>query len=59
MIALEKAGFEAYGLESSPQFINRAIDKMKINPKRIKLGMLEEVEYKKDYFDFIRSWSRP
>jgi ubiquinone/menaquinone biosynthesis C-methylase UbiE len=53
MISLEKAGFEAYGFEPSEPFYNRAITRMNIDPNRLKLGMLEEMEYEEAFFDFI------
>ncbi len=53
MIALSKSGFETYGFEPSKQFYERAISKMGINPDRLKLGMIEEVEYPENHFDFI------
>jgi 2-polyprenyl-3-methyl-5-hydroxy-6-metoxy-1,4-benzoquinol methylase len=53
MIALSKAGFSTYGFEPSKQFHERAISKMGINPDKLKLGMIEEVEYPENYFDFI------
>jgi len=53
MIALSKAGFETYGFEPSKQFHERAISKMGINPERLKLGMIEDVEYPDNHFDFI------
>ncbi len=53
MIALTKAGFESYGLEPSRQFRERAISKMSIDSDRLKLGMLEELEYPEEEFDFI------
>lgn len=53
MIALSKAGFDTYGFEPSEQFYERAISKMGISPDKLKLGMIEEVEYPENYFDFI------
>jgi ubiquinone/menaquinone biosynthesis C-methylase UbiE len=53
MIALENAGFEAYGFEPSVPFRERAISKMGINAERLKQGMIEEVDYPEAYFDFI------
>lgn len=53
MISLNKAGFDAYGFEPSIPFYERAISKMGINPDRLKLGMVEEMEYPDDFFDFI------
>lgn len=53
MIALEKAGFDAYGFEPSSQFHERAILKMNLNPEKLKLGMMESMDYPKNHFDFI------
>ena len=53
MIALTAAGFNSHGLEPSKPFYDRAISKMKIDQEKLKLGMLEEVEYPENYFDFI------
>jgi ubiquinone/menaquinone biosynthesis C-methylase UbiE/rRNA maturation protein Nop10 len=53
MIALSKVGFETYGFEPSKQFYERAISKMGISPDRLKLGMIEDVEYPENCFDFI------
>ena len=53
MIALEKAGFDVVGFEPSAPFYERAISKMKIDPARIKLGMIENVEFEENSFDFI------
>ncbi len=53
MIALSKAGFDAYGFEPSKPFYERAIGKMEISPEKLKLGMIEDIEYPESYFDFI------
>jgi ubiquinone/menaquinone biosynthesis C-methylase UbiE len=53
MMSLEHAGFEAYGMEPSVPFYEMAISKMNIPRERFKLGMLENVDYPKNYFDFI------
>jgi ubiquinone/menaquinone biosynthesis C-methylase UbiE len=53
MIALSKSGFETYGLEPSKQFYEGAISQMGINPDRLKFGMIEDVEYPENHFDFI------
>ncbi len=53
MISLSKFGFEAYGIESSNPFYERAIKQMKISPDRLKLGMIENVDYPENFFDFI------
>jgi 2-polyprenyl-3-methyl-5-hydroxy-6-metoxy-1,4-benzoquinol methylase len=53
MISLEKAGFDVYGFEPSLPFYKRAIEKMNISPDKLKLGMIENVDYAENYFDFI------
>jgi len=53
MIALEKEGFDAYGFEPSKPFYERSISKMNINPLKLKLGAIEEVDYQNSFFDFI------
>lgn len=53
MIAMENAGFDAYGLEPSKPFYERAIDVMKIKKDKLKYGMVEEVDFEDASFDFI------
>lgn len=53
MIVLSNCGFEAYGLEASKQFYQRAISKMGVAPERLELGVLEEASYPEDHFEFI------
>ena len=53
MIAMTKAGFDTYGFEPSNPFYKRAIEKMGISPDRLRLGMLEEMQYEANSFDFI------
>lgn len=53
MISLKNAGFNTYGFEPSIPFREKAISKMKIDPERIKLGKIEDVEYDESQFDFI------
>ena len=53
ILSLEKAGFEAFGFEPSKPFYERAIEKMGIHPDRLQLGMIEEVDYPENFFDFI------
>ena len=53
MIALANHGFDAYGLEPSKQFYERAISKMGIAESKIKRGSIEEVTYNENEFDFI------
>jgi SAM-dependent methyltransferase len=53
MVALQNAGYESYGFEPSVPFRDRAISKMGISEERLKLGMIEQVEYDNASFDFI------
>lgn len=53
MIALENAGYDAYGFEPSVPFYQKAIEEMKISSDKLKLGMIEEVDYPDNFFDFI------
>lgn len=53
MIAMENAGFDAYGFEASVPFYDRAIEKMGISPQKLKRAALEEVDYQPETFDFI------
>ena len=53
MLSLDHYGFEAHGLEPSIPFHERAINKMDIKPERLKLGTLEDLEYKENDFHFI------
>ncbi len=53
MIALQKAGFDVYGFEPSVPFHERAISKMGIDPAKLKLGRMEEMEFAENAFDFV------
>lgn len=53
MIALEKNGFDAYGIEPSEPFYTRAIEKMGISRERLKLTSLEDADYSAEEFDFV------
>ncbi|HTC01619.1 MAG TPA: class I SAM-dependent methyltransferase [Ferruginibacter sp.] len=53
MLALEREGFDVYGFEPSEPFYKRAINVMNIKPEKIKLGMIENVEYEDNTFDVI------
>jgi SAM-dependent methyltransferase len=53
MISMENAGFNAYGLEPSKPFYDRAISNMKISPERLKFGTIEDIDYEPQSFDFI------
>jgi 2-polyprenyl-3-methyl-5-hydroxy-6-metoxy-1,4-benzoquinol methylase len=53
MISLKNAGFDTYGFEPSVPFREKAISRMGIDPGRIKLGKIEDLEYDENQFDFI------
>lgn len=53
MLSLEKSGFDTFGIEPSATFRDNAISKMGISPERLKLGMLEDVSFEENTFDFI------
>jgi ubiquinone/menaquinone biosynthesis C-methylase UbiE len=53
MISLNKAGFDTYGFEPSRPYYERAISKMNISDARLKLGMMEKMEYEENSFDLI------
>jgi 2-polyprenyl-3-methyl-5-hydroxy-6-metoxy-1,4-benzoquinol methylase len=53
MTSLAHAGFDAYGLEPSVPFYERGLSEMKISPERLKLGMIEDIEYEDESFDFM------
>lgn len=53
MLSLNHAGFDTYGFEPSVPFYERAISKMNIDPGKLKQGMIEEVDYPENHFDFI------
>ncbi|MBL0127101.1 MAG: class I SAM-dependent methyltransferase [Flavobacteriales bacterium] len=53
MLAMERAGFEAHGFEPSNTFHERGVAQMGMDPARFKLGMIEELDYPADHFDFI------
>ena len=53
MISLQDNGYDVFGFEPSVPFYQMAIEKMKIAPDKLKLGMIEEVDYPDNFFDFI------
>ncbi|MEO6490919.1 MAG: class I SAM-dependent methyltransferase [Ferruginibacter sp.] len=53
MLSLQHAGFDTYGFEPSVPFYERAITKMNIDSNRLQLGMLEDVDYEDNSFDFV------
>ena len=53
ILSLEASGFDTYGLEPSLEFHERALNNMNIDPKKLKLGAMENLDYDKNSFDFI------
>ena len=53
MAALSVAGFNVEGFEPSTTFREIAISKLGISPEKIKLGMIEEMNFNEKSFDFI------
>jgi len=53
MLSLMKAGYDTYGFEPSEPFFERAISQMGISKERLKIGMIEEMTYPENEFDFI------
>ena len=53
MISLQATGYDVYGFEPSVPFYQKAIERMKISPEKLKLGMIEELDYPENFFDFI------
>src|SRR3982751_2159304 len=53
MIALEKAGFDVYGIEPSIPFHERALSKMGIREDKLQCAMLENASFPENHFDFI------
>jgi len=53
MVALSAAGFDTYGLEPSEPFRARAISQLNIPEDRLRLGMVETLDYPEGEFDFI------
>lgn len=53
MKALERAGYDVYGIEPSIPFHERAISEMNIDPSTIKNVQVEDAEFEENIFDFI------
>lgn len=53
MCFYEQAGFDAYGLEPSITFYQRAISKTGISKEKLKLASIETAEYPNGFFDHI------
>ena len=53
MKAMLEAGFDAYGIEPSPNFRDRSIEWLNIPRDKIQLASAEESDFPENYFDFI------
>jgi ubiquinone/menaquinone biosynthesis C-methylase UbiE len=53
MVALNKQGFDTYGIEPSVQFYEKAVSHLKIPTNRIECIALEDVVFEENSFDFI------
>ncbi len=53
MRALERAGFEAIGIEPSAPFYERALRDLGVSPSQLALTMLEDAEFAAGSFDFV------
>lgn len=53
MISMENLGFDAFGFEPSEPFYNKALQEMKINPTKLFLGKIEDIEFEEESFDFV------
>lgn len=53
ILSLANAGFDAYGIEPSASFYERAVSTMNISPGKLRLGKMEDMDYPENFFDFI------
>lgn len=53
MIAMERAGFEAHGFEASKPFWDQALERMGVNPDRLRLGNVETITYEPESFELV------
>ena len=53
MVAMEKAGYEVFGIEPSISFYERALDRMGIDQGKIQNVAIEDAKFDENYFDFI------
>ena len=51
--ALNRAGFDTWGIEPSEPFRAKAIEMLGVAPERIQLAVMEEAEFPPESFDFI------
>lgn len=53
MVAMERAGFDVYGIEPSEPFRRHTIAHMGIRPERLQLAGIEDAVFEPESFDFI------
>lgn len=53
MIALSRAGFDAFGIEASKPFYEKAITMMGIRPERLRLTSIENADFEEASFEYI------
>ena len=53
MQVLQGAGYDTWGIEASPVFRRKAIEKAGIDGARLQPGMVEDAEFAPGFFDFI------
>lgn len=53
MLALDRAGFEAWGLEPSPTFRQMAIERSGIQADRLQLSSVEDAKWPDNHFNYI------
>jgi 2-polyprenyl-3-methyl-5-hydroxy-6-metoxy-1,4-benzoquinol methylase len=53
MKVMKDAGFDAYGIEPSKPFFDRALSMMNISPNRLQNASVETAQFENNFFDFI------
>jgi SAM-dependent methyltransferase len=53
MLSMAHKGFDAYGIEPSMPFYERATTRMNIDTEKLKFGTIEDADFEHNYFDFI------
>lgn len=53
MAALERSGFEAWGVEPSAPFRNKALELSNISAERLQNAKIEDAVYEESFFDFV------
>ena len=53
MIAFKRKGYDAYGVEPSHPFYERAVSMMGIDPSKLKEASIEDCDYEENMFDVI------